>query len=222
MKLVYPLLNLDMDFEENSINSLIIENQKMFSEVITDLYNQIEGYEGELVISENYAPVEARKNVELITQFIPFTLNKKDILTKLYEEMQKNAVSPEMLERTNGILAELERYIFDISNTFENELECTVPSDIVPLLKMFNISFCDSDKDLCEKLLDHFDLAERYKNKKLFITVNLRSYIDNEKAELFFKNVIMRKTALLTIENYAYKKLDYEKRTIIDEDLCII
>ncbi|MCM1061537.1 MAG: type II-A CRISPR-associated protein Csn2 [Eubacterium sp.] len=222
MKLVYPFLNLDMNFEENSINSLIIENQNMFSEIITDFYNQIEGYEGKIVLSENYMPIEIRKIVELITQFIPFTLNKKELLTKLYGEIQKNAVSPEMLERTNGILAELERYIFDISNIFENEPECTVSSDIVPLLKMFNTSFSENGKELCEKLLDYFELAERYKNKKLFITVNLRSYIDDEKAELFFKNVIMRKTVLLTVENYAYKKLAYEKRTIIDEDLCII
>lgn len=222
MKLVYPFLNLEMDFEEGAVSSLVIENQNIFSELITDINNQIEGYEGEFVLSENYTPIEIRKNVELITQFIPFTLNKKDILTKLYGEIQKNAMSPEMLERTNCILADLERYVFDVSNILENELECTVSSDIVPLLKMFDIQFCENDKSLCEKLLDYFEAVEKYKKKSFFVTVNLRSYIDDKTAELFFKDVIVRKVTLLAIENFDYKKLPCEKRIIIDKDLCII
>lgn len=222
MKLVYPILNMDIDFKENRFSSLVIENQNLFFKLITDINDQIEGYEGELVLSENYEPMEMRKTAELITQFVPFTLNKKDILTKLYSDIQKNSQSPEMLERTNSILAELERYVCDVAGLCENELECTETSDITMLLKMFDLKFCDSDKTLCEKLLDYFEAAERYKKKKLFITVNLRSYIDDEKAKLFFQSVIMRRINLLCIENYAYEKLPEEKRTIIDNDLCVI
>lgn len=222
MKLVYPMLNLGIEFEENSVNSLIIENQSLFFEIISNFYNQIEGLDGKFVLFENFEEIEIRKNAELITQFVPFTLNKKDILTKLYSEIQKNSQSPEMLERTNNFLAELECYVCDVAGLCENELECTETTDITPILKMFDLKFPDSDKSLCEKLLDYFEAAEKYKRKKLFVTVNLRSYIDDETAKLFFQSVIMRKTHLLCIENFAYEKLTEEKRTIIDNDLCII
>lgn len=222
MKLIYPMLGLDITFEENSVCSLVIENRALFYEMVSDIYRQIEGNNGKFVLSENYEPKEMRKAAELITGFVPFTLNKKDILTKAYVEIQKNSQSPEMVERTHGILAELERYICDVSGFCENEFVCTETTDITPLLKMFDLKFLDEDKSLCEKLLDYFEASERYKRVRLFVTVNLRSYIDDDDAQMFFKCVLMRKINLLCIENYAYEKLAGEKRTIIDSDLCII
>lgn len=222
MKLVYPMLNLNIEFEENVVNSLILENQNLFYETINEIHNQIEGLGGNFVLSENYEPVEMRKTAELVTQFVPFTLNKKDILTKLYIDIQKQSQSPEMLERTNTLLSELERYVCDISDVFANDLECTPTVDIVPLLKMFDLRFSEDERGLCEKILDYFAASERYKGKRLFITVNLRSYIDDEKAKLFFHNIVMRKTKLLCIENHAYTKFNCEKRIIIDNDLCVI
>lgn len=222
MKLVYPMLNLDVEFTENTVSSLIIENQALFYEMVSDIYNQIEGYEGKFVLFENYESMEMRKAAELITQFVPFTLNKKDILSKLYGEIQKNSQGPEMLERTNSILAELERYVCDVSGCCENELECAEVSDITPLLKMFELRFSDEDKELCEKLIDYFEAVRRYKKKTLFVTVNLRSYIGTTEAELFFKGIMLRKINMLCIENSAYEKIAGEKRTIIDSDLCII
>lgn len=222
MKLVYPMMNVEMVFEENTVNSLIVENQKMFYETVSDLYYQTEGLKGQLVLSENYEPIEIRKYTELITQFVPFTLNKKDILTKLYADIQRYSLSADMIERTHSILAELERYISDLSDNYTNELECSEATDIIPLLKMFDLKFADDDKSLCEKLLDYFMSAEQYKGKRLFVTVNLRSYIDDAQAELFFQSVMMRKIKLLCIENCVHKKLNGEKRIIIDNDLCVI
>lgn len=222
MMLVYPMLNLKIEFEENTINSLIVENQNLLFEMINDLNNQTEGLDGKFVLSEDNEPIEIRKYAELITGLVPFTMNKKDILTKLYADIQKKALAADMFEYTNRILSDIERYVCDLSDIYSNELECTSAADIVPLLKMFNLKFAEEGKSLCEKLLDYFEAATYYKGKRLFITVNLRSFIDDQKADLFFKGVAMRKINLLCIDSYAYDKLSYEKRVIIDRDLCII
>lgn len=223
MKLVYPELDLKIDFEENCFCSLIVENPKLFYGLLRDLYLQTEGEKGKFVLSEDLAPVEIRKYAELITQLVPFSLNRKDLLTRLYGELQKNALSENMIGRTYTLLSELERYIGELTDSCSSELEYGAATDITPLLKMFNLRFAaDEESSLCEKLLDFIEASERYRGKRLFIIANFRSYVDDREAQLFFDNVLMRKSRLLCLEGSERDLLKREKRMIIDRDLCVI
>lgn len=223
MKLVYPELNLKIDFEENCFCSLIVENQKLFYEFLCDLYLQMEGEKGKFVLSEDLAPVEMRKYAELVTQLVPFSMNRRELLTGLYGQLQKNALSENMIGRTYALLSEMERYIGDLTDSCSIDLDYDSATDITPLLKMFNLRFsADEDSSLCEKLLDFIEAAERYRGKRLFIIANFRSYADDREAQLFFDNALMRKARLLCLESSERCLLKNEKRRIIDQDLCVI
>ena len=63
---------------------------------------------------------------------------------------------------------------------------------------------------------------QEFIGKKLFVTVNLRSYISDKEAELFMQTALLHKFNVFMIENYEHKRLSYEKRFIIDADLCLI
>lgn len=64
------------------------------------------------------------------------------------------------------------------------------------------------------------ELVREFDRDKLFFTVNLRSYIDDDEAELFMKTVIDHDFKIVMIENKEYNKLKHELRMTIDADLC--
>jgi len=43
-------------------------------------------------LSEDHIPLDMRKTADLLTQFVPFTVNQKELITKLYAVLKKKAV----------------------------------------------------------------------------------------------------------------------------------
>ena len=52
MKLVNPNLCLDISIDENEVNELVIENPAVFSDFVRELLLQVDGTEGDFVLSE--------------------------------------------------------------------------------------------------------------------------------------------------------------------------
>ena len=59
-----------------------------------------------------------------------------------------------------------------------------------------------------------------FEGEKLFITVNMRSYVEDSEMEAFIKTVTSHRYDLIMLENISYPKLENEIRYTIDSDLC--
>lgn len=57
-----------------------------------------------MVLSEDHIPLDMRKTADLLTQFVPFTVNQKELITKLYAVLKKKAVDEKMYQYTQEIL----------------------------------------------------------------------------------------------------------------------
>lgn len=90
MKFYYSGIEEVFNVCHEYINTITIENQKLFSEICKDIYYQIEGNDGRTIVSIDNAPIDIEKNVELITQFIPFELNKKESSKQSYFTCREN------------------------------------------------------------------------------------------------------------------------------------
>ena len=91
------------------------------------------------------------------------------------------------------------------------------------LLKSVGIELRDEyegDRGGVEKILDYMELVREFDRNKLFITVNMRSFFDDEIIAEFMKTVISHEYRVLMLESQAYPKLAFEKRVTIDADLC--
>ena len=71
-----------------------------------------------------------------------------------------------------------------------------------------------------EKILDYMELVREFDRNKLFITVNMRSFFDDELITEFMKTVVSHEYRILMLESNAYLRLTLEKRITIDADLC--
>ena len=222
MMIAYPTADICCELKEDKIQTIVIENQHMFYSIISDIQSQLEGNSGNFVLSENYTPLDMQKNAELISQFIPFTVNQKELINKLYNLMKRKAINENMYQETREIILKISDYLYKLTEDEEAELTISVPDDISGILKAFNLRFDDAELTLSEKLLEYMISSNELKAKKLFITVNLRSYLTDSQTEKLFESVLLKKLKLLCIESVEHDRIKNERVIIIDKDMCVI
>lgn len=221
MKLILPGIDYVFECHGEKCCSIIIENQRLMYNCLMDISAQLQGQEGVSVLSENDKVIAIAKRAELLNQFAPFDMNQKSLLTKITARLQEIAVDENHYLTSNELLADWERYLMDLAIELPGNFEYgRISTDSI--IKASGLKIDDTYNSIGEQLLDYIELVEEYEAKKLFIFVNLRSYMMDEETELFFKEILGRKVQAVFIEAYEHPLLNFEKRYIVDEDSCLI
>ena len=221
MNIILPGVDKVFDCNKQKCCSLVVENQKLLYDMITDITIQIQGNDGNTVLSEDNKLLSISKSVEIISQFIPFEMNTKTLVSKISSQMQKLAVADMNYMKTQEILAHWEKYLLELSIEMVGGIEfnkITAES----LIKAAGIHIDDVYDSLGEKLLDYFELVQEYDAKKLFVLVNLRSYMPDLEMEKFFKEILDRNIQIFLLESAERPLLKEEERYIVDDNLCVI
>ena len=221
MKLVHPEINGVFDFDSGVLNTLIIENQGFLYRFLSDIVMQINGENGKSILSENDAPVNVSGNVEVIDSFADFSLNRKNVLSKLASSIENSASDAKNYETTMSVLGEVERYLNQISRDLPFDVAFPKLS-VASIIKAASPEICDDAETLSEKILNYIEIVYELDKPKLIVIVNMRSFACDEEAELFARTVIPHGYRILMVESAERKKLPFEKRIIIDGDLCEI
>lgn len=219
MKLCYPDIETVFSFDGRCINSLVVENQKLFLDIVTDMYEQSEGKNGKTVLSKNNQPVSFSKNAEFISNFVSFEINTKNVTAKVNNILERTAVEAENYVFTSEILSLNEKWVSEMSKVFPFDVEVTKLS-VGNLLKSLGVTVCDDSESLGEKLLNYMEIIRDLEFDKLFVFVGLRSYLSDDEAEQFFDTVIKHGYFVFLIDPVEYELLSQEKRIIIDKQLC--
>ena len=219
MKLVYSNMGHILRFDEGYVSELIIENRKMFFDVVDSMHRQAEGQRGDCVLSVSDRPVEFSKYADLTVQFAPFQVNRKSLLTKLYAAMEKKAQDPEVCSKTWELIGELERYMSGLSEEFPFEISCRKLA-MGSIIRALAPEIEENEKSPIEKVFAYMELVRELDRDKLFIMVNMRSYFSDEEMEKFTESVSLHDFKVLLLESYEAAKLKNTKRFVVDADLC--
>ena len=148
-------------------------------------------------------------------------MNKKILINKVINRMQKLAMDEEHYYQTSELITLLESYLLDLSVELTGNIEL---SKITweNTIKAVGVEFADNYDSLAEKILDYMELVREYDSERIFITLNLWSYISDNEMNKFVNDVVVRGYKLLMLENTEYPIIEHEKRYIIDVDKCII
>ena len=157
--------------------------------------------------------------MELITDPLSIEMNNRVILKKVIAAMEKCGQDAVYYERTQKLLAEIETYINDLSLNFDAEIECHDIS-FQQILKATELTVADEYSRLVDKIYAYMELIREFEGDKLFIFVNLSSYIGNEQLQEFVNTVIGHSFRVLLIDSNDFEILDKENRLIVDCDLC--
>ncbi len=221
MKLWLECLQQPLLIDGESITTLVIENQSLMLSVLKDIHAQSQGEPGTAILSCDDKTVDINHGVDMLTDFVTFDGNRKSLLTKILHVLEKTANDEVYFQRTQKLLAELECYLNDLS--MEQDVELVYDKlSLNNLLKSVGMRVIIDYNKLTERLFAYMDLVRRFEGEKLFLLVNLRSFVSLEDMELFMQTVVSHGLRVLLVDNQAYPLLPMEKRHIIDSDLCEI
>lgn len=216
-----PYFSAPLCFSENILQTLVIENQKLFRALVLDMQQQIAKYKGKIVLSEEDEPIPMAGNAEVLHSFLDLDINQKSLLTKVQTILEKTALDETHYMETQELLYAIERYINTLSMACPAVIECGKLT-VTNVLKMAGIHFYESPSEPMENLLEYMTLVRVLDKEKLFVFVNMRSWFSDAEMEQFVNTVLSHKFTILLLDNREYPRLPNEKRTIIDQDLCEI
>lgn len=221
MKLVYTSLQSKIEIENGRFNSIIVENQNYYYQLVRDLRLQMDGKEGGWTLSNNDKPLVVSKNIELFIDYFDINCNHKTIITKIINALEKTASDNKYIDDTLQLLADVERYIYNLSEDYEIMIDCDKVT-ISQLLKAMGITVHIDSEELTEVLYTYMQIFRQFVGDRLFVFVNMRSYVSDIQFDEFIKTIINHGYQAIFLENKEYPILENERRLIIDEDLCEI
>ena len=219
MKFVYPDIDCVFDLTNGRFNTLVIENQELFVRLLQDIHGQLDGCKGQAVLSQADTPVAFDRYAELLDRFVPFEMNRKPLLNKINAALEQEAFDETRYAQTARVMQEIEQLLTDISFRFPCDLRFPKIS-LGSIIKSAGIELNNDYDHLAERLIDYMELVCEFERSKLFILVNLRSYVPDEMMPHFAQTAISHGFEILALESNDRPRLDNEFRWTVDADLC--
>lgn len=222
MRLMYPIFETPVVFEENRVNILVIENQKAFFEFVMAISDKGNGAESEVVLSKNFEEIKFDRIADVTTDIVSLDCNNKKLVSKLYAKLNEIAFQEENYTLTLDIVSKISEYLLNITQTLPCGVSFDESVELSQLFKSVALRIDTDGKNLLERLCDYVEVMNEFCGTELFVLVNLKSYLGVEELKEFYKFCSYKKMTLLLIENVLREQLDAECIKIIDNDLCEI
>ncbi|MBR4731837.1 MAG: type II-A CRISPR-associated protein Csn2 [Lachnospiraceae bacterium] len=221
MRMIYSPYYVDIQFVENQPVILVIEHPMMFQRLLSDLWKQLEGGEGDWILSQQEKNLSISKSVVGIYNPFVVDCNEKRILNKVYAELAETAMInyPVETAELNGRILE---YLDNLMQDMPYHLESRMDMDISALLKCYGVEIERDQASLIEKIADYLRAMHLVCRIDLFVFVNLRQYLLDDELKHLYEFAAYEKIHILLIEGCYPKTIFNESIWIYDRDLCMI
>lgn len=223
MKLVHPNLSGQIIFTENIVNVITIENRKYFTKIIHEFILQVEGEEGEFILSDKNRELEIAKTFSITVNPFDLQVNSRKNLNKIYTEVKDISQNEFNYLETAKLKAEILNYLDNLFLNYEIPLTYNDEFDITSLFKTTELKIDDEFSSLLEKIIYFIEVSQQLNATEYFAFINLKQFLSyNEIAELY-KIMQYHKFHILLFESTYTEPLHLcEKHYVIDTDLCEI
>ena len=189
---------------------------------VQEVLNQCDGIDGRYVLSDADKELGISKNMDIVFDIFSIDINSKKIINKLYEEMQKVAYSEKVNVKTQEIAQSIQRYILELEQETDYILTFTEDVDWMAIFKALRVQHEVIEEDYFEKLIRYIKVATVVMKYKIFVFVNLRSYLSDLQMQKLIQEAIYQEVKLIFVENYVKDCMEGGLRYIIDRDQCEI
>ena len=204
MMLAHPLLQSPIEFKENRVPVLIVENGQLFRRLIGDLLAQENGEPGEFALSENAGLIE---------------LDGRRIVTKI-QQMAVTAAEDQPA-KTAECLAALNDYGAALTAAIPFNVTFSEMESADDVVKALAFRVDTEEMSVPEQLLEMMRLHRECFRRRLFVFVNLKSFFSEDEITLFYQSVFYEKLSVLLLESGQKEPVrPCEEVRIIDKDLC--
>ena len=212
MKAIYAKYGIELSLEENP---------KVMSDMLRDIFRQINGEEGGWILSENDKIFPLEKTGVLLDNPLTADCNEKKILTKLYKELSEQAKTS-LYEECTQVNFHIVDFLEKLFATVPYHLEMELDVDVAGLLKLYGVKIESDGADVLENLIDYLRAISSICNIHVVWILNLKQFLTEEQVDQLYEFCFYEKIYLINLEGQKNYSLKQEKCVIIDKDLCVI
>lgn len=220
MKIKVTYIDNEIQFYDDKINVIEIENKKYFYRLVMDLYGISNGHNIEDIsfFSNELKELNYIGKIKLFFNYFDFDFNCK----KYINDISKIILSTVSDEQRDVIIRQYNKLVNLYNKILMNiDLPLIVNNDIsmdvVNKIMKFEI---DVKNDLLENILLLIDLEKTIQRNDVLCFVNLKPYLNKNELIELYKYSIYNQIRIILIDSQSYRTtLDYEKKLIIDSNL---
>lgn len=222
MRIVHPLLFEPILFEENNIPVWVIENRRVFRQIVFDLVSLSEGGNGDCVLSKNFDKLSCKDCLHVIYDFFHLEPSGKK-LTNAFQSIINRTLQDELLEESIGLNQKICAFLTNLSSLLIQPT-CFAEGDLMPLLikaAQFRLSI-DGDSP-AENLISYIEILSSLLKNQCVVLVNAKAYFSDDELLSLYKMSMYQKWNVLLLEPLQPEEsLENEKYYLLDQDLCEI
>ncbi len=217
---LFKLLDEPINFENNCVHTLVIENKKLFRSVLSAFeFGNSEEY---FIFSKNFTPFDFDKKGIFIGNILNVDLNNKKLSTKINGYLEKIA-NEDLYNKLTEVKVALLNLGDSLSDFTEYDFSFNQDFDALSIVKFLDFKLCKDEYTEEELFLKFTYLLSKYLGVKIFVTTNLFLYFEKDELKDIFETFLLNNMIILNIEGFKPNYLkDYCTFHIIDNDLCSI
>lgn len=204
-------------FNDGSITHLFIESPMTYRNYVSELLLQINGEEGDFILSDT-EELSIPKKLAILTDPINLQFDEKKINSKINKDLLSIASNSQALERTSfSLISLLEQYASEIAEDYGYNIDYETP-DISSILKLLSFHITTEYESLADKILEWMNITHDILKIDNFILLNLQTYFTEKEIDQLCIEASSSKHNLLLIDQFnTYKKHNV---ITIDSDNC--
>ncbi len=220
MKLVHNSFTFDIEFEENIVNLIVVENKSYLRQLVKELYDAERGSATRYVLSEGLTELSVKDNMILLRDVFDVEVNDKKTLNKLYKRIEEVS-NGYYCDNWNDVRSELCAYLYKLTDTEMLPLEFDVDIKLGDILKTVGMKLNFNDKTVLDSVMTYIDVCAEFSIAKIVVGVCWSAVFSIEEIEFIKRHCFDKKIHLLLFDDEKIN-IDKVKIYIIDHDLCEI
>ena len=219
MKLAHIALENQIDFKDDKIVFWDIEDTQIYYEFVRELKNQIDGEDGNFVLSNNLKSLKLDSNAEIIVGPFDMAFDSKKIANLISKRIVKTAVEDEYFIKFQTIEKSIMEYLRNLIIDADLPVEVG-PIEIENLIKALSFKTSESNS-FYDNLVNYVSLLLNLSKPKLLILVDIKRYIKQDFLAEFLNFLQYEDVNVLFIDRCLNKFSNNSARTyFLDKDHC--
>lgn len=220
MMISFKFLNNCIEIKDGIFPTLVIENKKLFRNVICAFESENE--EEHFVFSKDFKPIEFNKIGVFVSNLLNVELDGRKLLNKITGYLEEVANTEYEIQS-----AQVKQALMILADSLSgfSDFDCEYNNDVTTaeIIKLLQFKVGKEDNSPEELLITYLKLVSKYLKTELFVVPNLHLLFTEEELFLFYETLAVNHINVLSLEcSEPTEKLDCEVFFIVDKDLCEI
>ncbi len=208
---------------DNKLTYVVIENQKTFFKMMTDLNNQtlntVDNNES-FAILQNEEKLDLSKTLILFTDLFNFNVNSRRIKNELFRKITEDEASYNSQLDINVINENVQLYFKNIFSRYFINVTYLEDIELNDFLKLYKVEICNEGETLLETLINWLTSFTELTKITNYVFINLSTFLTVEDLKELEKICEYHKISIILFENNILNLKNIKNINVIDDDLC--